>query len=136
MAKKLPRADNPPFPGRKADLIEHICWDPLAVARLYADKEAQCFVREGTKHARVLRASSPDELALRTAIVAAHDGNRGPSEHPHKEAEAILDKVNVCLKSDGHRKIKSGKNKDCYRPVTAYEIYYRLKNSQLLAEPS
>jgi len=125
---------NPPFPSKRAGLIEHVCYDPLALARLYADKEAEDSISEGTKHARDSRANSPDEAALRNAIVAARNGNRGPSEHPWKEAETILDKVNDCLESGGFRRIKKGKNNGHYSPVTKYAIYYRLQKFQLLAE--
>jgi hypothetical protein len=55
-------------------------------------------------NARKKRSESPQELALRKAIVAAR-GN-GPVEKPSKEADSIWNEVNSQLKRDGFKIVK------------------------------
>jgi hypothetical protein len=68
------------------------------------DSALKYFDHEKTEKMRKARSEKPEEMALRAAIVAVR--GKGPSEHPHKEAESICEDVNNRLIAAGHATVR------------------------------
>ena len=70
------------------------------VAKIRRDERRQAHADQA-EQARKARAASSKEQALRDAITAEMAGSPMPSQHPYKDAEAILGGVNARLKKRG-----------------------------------